>query len=59
MRRNNTMKIENGKIIEATENELFDIYLEGQWDNIYSFNKYVELCEKAGTKIIKKESKDV
>ena len=47
------MKIENGKIIEATEDELFNIYLEGQWDNIYSFNKYIELCKMAGTKIIK------
>lgn len=47
------MKIENNKIIEATELELYDFYLTRDWDELYSFPEYKRLCEEQGTKIIK------
>ena len=49
------MKVENGIIVECTENELFKYYLEQEWDNIYSFPDYMNRCINAGTKIIEKD----
>ena len=49
------MKIENGKIIEATEDELFDYYLRREYDLIYAFPMYMMACKKNGTKIIKEK----
>lgn len=48
------MKIENGKIIEATEDELFHKYIEEDWDDCMSFTEYKYLMEKAGC-VVKKE----
>lgn len=42
------MKIENGKIVEATENELFSLYLDREMDNIMDFNEYRHRMENAG-----------
>ena len=42
------MKVENRKIVEITENELFHLYLDRGIDDIYSFPQYVEMFKKAG-----------
>ena len=46
------MKVENGKIVEITENELFKLYLDRGMDDIYSFPQYVEMFKKAGCVIL-------
>ena len=45
------MKVENGKIVEATESELFDYYLTRGWNDIMSFPDYLEKMKNAGVKI--------
>ena len=50
------MKAENGKIIEATEEELFEVYLKRGYDDLFSFDFYIQRCKELGTSIIK--SKD-
>ena len=47
------MKIVNGKIVEATENELYEEYLRREWDLIMSFNDYKTAMKSAGCKIVK------
>lgn len=49
------MKVENGKITECTEVELFEYYLTRGWDDIMPFTEYKEKCEKNGTKVIPEE----
>lgn len=49
------MKVENGKIVEATELELYDYYLTREWYYFYSFTEYKYECELNGTKITDKE----
>ena len=46
------MKIENNKIIEATEDELFSLYLKREMDYIMDFNEYKRQMEKVGYVII-------
>lgn len=46
------MKIKNGKIVQATESELFDHYLKSGFDEIMSFIDYKRKCETLGTKIV-------
>jgi hypothetical protein len=46
------MTIENNKIIEATENELFDLYLKREMDDIMDFNEYKIQMEKAGCVVV-------
>ena len=50
------MKIKNGKIVEATESELFDYYLSRGFDDFMSFTFYMKRCEDLGTVIIGKET---
>lgn len=45
------MNVEDGKIVEATESELFDYYLTHGWDDIMSFPDYLEKMKNAGVKI--------
>lgn len=45
------MKVVNNKIVEATENELFDVYLKRGFDEIMSFPDYVAACKSRGTKV--------
>ena len=52
----NYLKIENDKIISATEDELYSHYLSGGWDDIYPFDIYVCTMINSGVEIIKKES---
>ena len=52
------MKIKNGKIVEATELELYDYYLAREWFEVYSFPHYKRLCKALGMKIVDKEVRD-
>lgn len=49
------MKVENGKIVEATENEMFRHYLDHGFDDIFSFPDYLFRCQVAGTVILKED----
>ena len=49
------MKVENGKIAEATESELFEHYLKSGYDDIMSFTDYKRRCVELGTKFIDEE----
>ena len=52
------MKTYEGKIIEATEDELFFTYLQGGYEEIMSFTQFLDNGKRGGTKILKnKESK--
>lgn len=42
------MKVENGKIVEITENELFGLYLDRGMDDIIDFCEYRTRMERAG-----------
>jgi hypothetical protein len=42
------MKIENKKIVEITENELFSMYLERNMDVLMDFREYRFRFEKTG-----------
>ena len=42
------MKVENGKIIEVTESELFSLYLDRGMDDVMDFHEYKFRMEKAG-----------
>lgn len=46
------MTVKNGKIIKATESELFGHYLKQGWDDIMSFPEYKQRCIALGTEII-------
>ena len=52
------MKTYEGKIIEATEDELFSNYLRGGYDEIMSFRQFLDNCQRGGTEVLKsRESK--
>jgi len=44
------MKVENNKIVECTESELFDYWLQ-HYDEIYTFEQFKLSCIKHGTHI--------
>lgn len=46
------MKVENGKIIEISEEELFELYLKRGYDDLFSFEHYKRQCIMKGTKVI-------
>ena len=46
------MEIKDGKIVKATEDELFSHYLLRDLDDIMSFDEYLIRCEDLGTVII-------
>lgn len=45
------MIVENGKIIEATRDELYHKWLSGDWDEFMPFEEYLYHMEQAGVKI--------
>lgn len=45
------MKIENGKILEATSAEIYTLYLDREMDNVMSFDEYVMNLEALGVTI--------
>ena len=46
------MKVENGKIVEVTENELFSLYLERGMDDVMDFREYRRRMESAGCRVV-------
>lgn len=54
------MKTENGKIIEATRDELYHMWITGDWDEFMPFEEYIYHMEKAGVRIMggDKDGKD-
>ena len=52
------MKTEGRKIIEATEDELFSVWLERELDEIMSFYTFVAACQVHGTKIVEGGEKE-
>lgn len=46
------MKKADNKIIEATENELYNVYLQKGYDEVMDFYDFLYQCQKLGTKII-------
>lgn len=46
------MEIERGKIVSATDIELFIHWLESGWCNIYSYTDYKNRVKAFGTKVI-------
>ena len=46
------MDIKNGKIVKATQHEMYRYWLEQGWDEIMSFPDYLERCVEHGTEII-------
>lgn len=49
------MKVENGRIVEATESELRNYWLTKGLDDIYSFPEYLEKMQKARVKIVEED----
>ena len=47
------VKVENGKIIEITEQELYSRYIDGEYYMALDFHEYKMRMENAGTKIVK------
>lgn len=45
------MKIKDNKIMAATEQELFDYWVNRGFDEIYSFPEYLEKMKEHGVKI--------
>lgn len=45
------MKIENGKIVEATYQELIDKWLDEDWCEIMGFMEFLEKVQKLGTRV--------
>ena len=46
------VKIENDKIVEATEDELYDYWLT-RWSELYSFSSYLKMMKDKGVQVIK------
>lgn len=46
------MRVDNGKIVEATKNELFSLYLARGMDMVMDFNEYVNRMEECGCKVV-------
>ena len=49
------MKVSYGKIVEATEDELFAYWLKAEFCEIMSFREYKQRCVDLGTKVIDEE----
>ena len=46
------MRVENGKIIQATETELFTFYLNKSFDDIIPFEEFKRRCIEQGTEVV-------
>jgi hypothetical protein len=45
------MKVVNGKIVQITEDELYKIYIEREWDDLFSFPDFVGVLEQNGMEV--------
>lgn len=52
------MKIEAGKIIEATRTEVYNVWLTEEWDEIMTFPDFLLTMEIIGVTITKEGQKD-
>lgn len=50
------MKEKNGKIVEITESELFELWLKREMCDIYSFDTYKWMFENAGCTVIDEDA---
>ena len=46
------MEIERGKIVSATDIELYEYWLESEWCDVYSYTDYKNRVKELGTKVI-------
>lgn len=46
------MVIENGKIVEITESELFGLYLKREMDDLMDFNEYLYRMKETGCIVV-------
>lgn len=46
------MEVKCGKIIEATDIELFEYWLESGWCDVYSYTDYKNRVKELGTRVI-------
>lgn len=49
------MKVENGLIVEITENELFSLYLERELEDALSFYEYKQRMRETGCAVIEEK----
>ena len=49
------MKIENGRIIQASVKELYLMWLNEGWDDVYSFQEFLYRMGAAGVKVTGKK----
>lgn len=49
------MKTSNGKIVEATENEMYTQYLKAGYDDVMGFPDFLYRCKELGTSITDRE----
>ena len=49
------MTVQDGRIAEATEDELFALYLAREWDEVVSFPDFLRACREKGIVIVDEE----
>lgn len=50
------MEIKDGKIVKATNIELYEYWLTSGWSDIYSYTEYKNKIKELGTKVIEDDS---
>lgn len=46
------MEIKGGKIVKATDIELYEYWLKSGWSDIYSYTEYKNKVKELGTKVV-------
>lgn len=46
------MEIERGKIVSATDIELYEYWLKSGWCDVYSYTEYKSRVKELGTRVI-------
>ena len=46
------MEVKYGKIVEATDIELYEYWLESGWCDVYSYTDYKDRVKELGMKVI-------
>ena len=49
------MEIKDGKIVSATNIELYEYWLKSGWSDIYSYTEYKNKVKQLGTKVIEND----
>ena len=52
------MTVKGGKIIQATESELYEFYLKRGYDDLMSFTEYKRKCIENGMEVINGAEKE-